>query len=261
MFALKGKVALVTGAASGIGRATAQFLASEGMRVAVADIQETPGAGTVDLITRAGGEAFFVRVDLAEPNGPRDMVAATVQRYGGLDLLHNNAAILRTHETFDHQGEEQWRIMLEINLNAVFVGCRAAVPVMRQRGGGVIINTASMAALMPYGDSMAYAAAKGGVVALSRSMAPLLASEGIRVHALCPAGVQTAILQYSTARATASRAVRGVLDPEDIARAVVYLAQHDEVEPLIMILRRGDSGKPEYIRVGAYAEEPIAGIA
>ncbi|MSQ26223.1 MAG: SDR family oxidoreductase [Dehalococcoidia bacterium] len=261
MYSLHGKVALVTGAASGIGRATAQMLARQGMRVVVADVQDALGAETVALITRAGGEASFVHVDLSEPGSPHAMIDAAVQRYGGLDLLHNNAAILRTHDTFDPQGEEQWRLMLEINLNAVYGGCRAAVPAMRRRGGGVIINTASMAALTPYGDSMAYAAAKGGVLALSRSMAPLLAPENIRVHALCPAGVQTAILQHSTARATAARAVRGVLAPEDIGRAVVYLAQHDEVEPLIMILRRGDSGKPEYIRVGAYAEEHISGIA
>ena len=196
MYSLHGKVALVTGAASGIGRATAQMLAREGMRVVVADVQDIPGAETVSLITRTGGEASFVHVDLSEPGSPHAMVDAAVQRYGGLDLLHNNAAILRTHETFDPQGEEQWRLMIEINLNAVYGGCRAAVPAMRKRGGGVIINTASMAALTPYGDSMAYAAAKEA--ALSPSPARWPPSSLLKASACTPFALRVCRQQFSS---------------------------------------------------------------
>ena len=257
---LKGKVAVITGGASGIGKATAEMLAKEGMRVVVGDIQEPEGREVVAGIRREGGEATFVKVDLAKPAEARALIDTAAQTYGGIDLLHNNAGILRTHESFDDQTEEEWRLIVEINLNSLFNTTKTTIPYLRQRGGGVIVNTASMASIAPNQDSVAYGAAKAGVLGFTRSLAPHLAKDAIRIHAICPAGVQTGILQYSTARAHALRATRGVLAPEDIGRLVLYFARHDELPNGMTVIARNTPRGPEYLRLKDYEGEVIQGI-
>ena len=257
---LKGKVAVVTGGASGIGKATAEMLAKEGAQVVVGDVQEAQGREVVAGIRQAGGEATFVKVDLAKAAEARGLIDTAAQTYGGIDLLHNNAGVLRTHESFEEQTEEEWRWIVEINLNSLYTTTKAVVPYLRQRGGGVIVNTASMASIAPNQDSVAYGAAKSGVLGLTRSLVPHLEKDRIRIHAICPAGVQTGILQFSSVRAHALRAKRGFLAPEDIGRLVLYFARHDELPNGMTVIARMTQRGPEYLRLKEYEGEVIQGV-
>lgn len=257
---LKGKVAVVTGGASGIGKATAEMLAKAGARVVVGDVQEAQGREVVAGIRQAGGEAAFVKVDLAKPAEARGLIDTAAQTYGGIDLLHNNAGVLRTHESFEEQTEEEWRWIVEVNLNSLYTTTKAAVPYLRRRGGGVIVNTASMASIAPNQDSVAYGAAKAGVLGFTRSLAPHLEKDGIRIHNICPAGVWTGIVQYTTARAHALRAQRGALQPEDIGRLVLYFARHDELPNGMTVIAHITPRGPEYRRLREYESDVIEGV-
>jgi len=233
---LKDKVALITGAASGIGRAAALRFAMEGARVVVADIQDTMGEDTATTIRAAGGDATFVHADVSRAADAEAMVEAAVARFSRLDILFNNAGVGK-HIPFEALTEAEWDRIVDINLRGVFLGCRYGVPALRRAGGGVILNTASQSGLQGHPNNQAYCAAKAGVINFTRSLAKDLARHNIRVNAICPGGTDTPILRGYipagespgyVARMLAPRTPFGRLArPEEIAAAALFLVSDD----------------------------------
>lgn len=190
---LDGKVAVITGAGSGIGRASALTFAAEGAAVVVADID---GAAAQAVAAEMGGSAAAVRVDVADPDGCRAMVELAESRFGGLHVLFNNAGIMLPADA-DAVGTDviTWDATFDVNVKGVFLGCKFGIPALRRSGGGSIINTASFVARMGAATpQLAYTASKGAVVAMTRELAVVHAREGIRVNALCPGPLQTELL-------------------------------------------------------------------
>jgi len=232
---LENKVALITGAGGGIGRATALRFAAEGARVVAADFDAAAGRATVEQVGAGGGTAAFVRADVARAADVADMIAFAEQQFGALHVLFNNAGIfpdedgsvLDTDEgTFDR--------VIGVNLKGVFFGCKYGIPALLRAGGGSIINTASFVAVMGSATAQsAYTASKGGVLALTREIAVEFARQGIRANALCPGPVNTPLLQSLLAD-PAARARRIVHLPmgrlaeaEEVANAVLFLASDE----------------------------------
>jgi len=229
---IEGRVAVVTGAGSGIGRATALALARAGAAVVVADIDEAGGVETVGLAHDAGGQASFVRTDVTEPRSLEALFAATEAEHGGLDILHNNAGLVSGEPEWPEITPETLLRVLNVNLGGVVVGTRLAVPVLRRRGGGAIVNTASMAALFPLTPDPIYSATKAGVTMFTRACAPL-AEEGIRVNAVLPGLIDTPLLAKSgdgerwAGWAYAAETMMGLLSPDVVADAVLDLVRDD----------------------------------
>ncbi len=230
-----GKVAIVTGAGSGIGRATAMLLASEGARVTVADISGETSAKVVREIEAAGGAARAQVVDVSDDAGVAAMVADTVAAFGGLDILHNNAAALdqnRNDQDVVSMDLDTWRRVLDVNLTGVMLGCRNAIPPMLERGGGAIVNTASAAAFYGSRSLLAYGTSKAAVVALTQYVATAYSDRGIRCNAVAPGVVVAAEAQAAAGGPMSNRLRRYTLGhlvgrlgyPEEIAAAVAYLA-------------------------------------
>ncbi len=232
---LSGKIALITGAGGGIGRASARAFSREGARVVVVDAVEAAGHATVDEITAAGGTAAFLRADVVRAADVQAMIAFAEARFGALHVLFNNAGIFPDEDgsvvdtdesVFDH--------VVAVNLKGVFLGCKYGIPALLRAGGGSIINTASFVAVMGAATSQsAYTASKGGVLALTREIAIEFARRGIRANALCPGPVNTPLLQSLLAD-PARRARRMVHLPmgrlaeaDEIAAAAVYLASDE----------------------------------
>ena len=193
---LKDKVALITGAAGGIGRETALLFAQEGAHVVAVDINDEGCQETVDQVTAASGQAIAVHADVSRAADCEQMVAAAESEYGALHILFNNAGIM-DHDDSDatQTSEEVWDRTLAINLKGVFLGCKFGIPALRRAGGGSVINTASFVALMGAATpQLAYTASKGGVLAMTRELAIIHARENIRVNALCPGPLRTELL-------------------------------------------------------------------
>ncbi|MFQ5856907.1 MAG: glucose 1-dehydrogenase [Anaerolineae bacterium] len=193
---LKGKVALITGAGSGIGRESALLFANEGAQVVVVDINDPAGNETVEMIQAQGGDATYVHADVSKATDCENMVRAAEETYGELNVLFNNAGIMHSADDNAITTEEDvWDFTMAVNLKGVFFGCKYGVPALRHAGGGSIINTASFVALMGAATpQIAYTASKGGVLALSRELAIVHARENIRVNALCPGPLRTELL-------------------------------------------------------------------
>ncbi len=225
---IDGAVALVTGAASGIGRATAKALAALGAKVLVVDVDDVGGTETARSIDEHGGSARFVQADVASPHGIRTMVEAVHEVFGGVDIVHNNAGIVSGEPHWPDMGLDRIRLMVDINLAAVCMGTQAAIQAMRARGGGAIVNTASAAALRPFSQDPVYGATKAGVVHFTQSCAPF-AAEGIRVNAVLPGLTDTAIVNKTGDGTRPARWLQPRLQnrkriaPEAIAAVVIQL--------------------------------------
>jgi len=194
MALLEGKVGLVTGASSGIGRAVAETFAREGARVLVSDVDERGGAETVERIRAAGGEAQFEAGDVSDPAVGERLVARAVERYGALHLACNNAGIGGAQAPTAEYPVEDWRRILEINLSGAFYGMRAQIPAMLEAGGGAIVNMASILGQVGFANSSGYVAAKHGLVGLTKNAAMEYAAQGVRVNAVGPGFIETPLL-------------------------------------------------------------------
>lgn len=193
---LKDKVALITGAAQGIGRESAWLFAAEGAQVVAADVQDDAGQATVAELQAAGHAACYVHADVSQAADCQRMIAAAEERFGRLDVLFNNAGIMLSGDgDAVSTDEDVWERTMQVNLKGVFLGCKYGIPALRRAGGGSIINTASFVALLGAATpQIAYTASKGGVLALTRELAVIHAREGIRVNALCPGPLRTDLL-------------------------------------------------------------------
>jgi NAD(P)-dependent dehydrogenase (short-subunit alcohol dehydrogenase family) len=232
---LEGKVALITGAASGMGKLAAELFAREGASVVVADMADAAGEATAEGIRVAGGEAAYVHADVSSFADCQEMVGEAVERFGGLHVLYNNAGIFPDDDgSVTETSEETWDRVMRINLKGVFLGCKAGIPAMLESGGGSIINVASFVALMGAATpQIAYTASKGGVLSMTREIAVEFARKGVRANALCPGPIETPLL--APLLADPARRERRLVhipigrfgQPHEVANAALFLASDE----------------------------------
>ena len=247
MARLEGKVAFITGAGTGIGRCTAELFAREGARVAIAEIDGPSGEETAHRIAAAGGEAIAIRTDVGEPESIEAAIRRTVGHWGGLHVLHNNAGGSTGDDANAVEAplEEFWRA-IRLDLFGTFLGCRFGIPEIIRSGGGSVINMASVVALIGFPGRDCYTAAKGGVAALTRSLALQFGRQGVRVNAIAPTVTLTervkALLEGSPAmQAVTEQHLLGLGQPMDMAQAALYLAS-DESRIVTGVVLPVDSG-------------------
>lgn len=232
---LVGKIALITGAAGGMGRAAAGLFASEGAKVVIADVAANAGEEAAREIMAAGGEAVFVRADVSSAADAEAMVRFAVERFGGLNVLYNNAGIFHPDDGGTIETAEGiWDRVIDINLKGVWLACRYGIPALLRSGGGSIINVASFVALVGAATpQIAYTASKGGVLAMTREIAVEYARKRIRANALCPGPIETPMLAelLSDPQRRARRLVHIPIgrfgQAEEVARAALWLASDE----------------------------------
>ena len=226
-----GKVAIVTGAASGIGRASAKLFAQHGAAVVVADVDDEGGAVTVDQIRRAGGEAVFQHTDVASPSDVEAMVNTAVRNYGRLDYAHNNAGIVGAGANIADMSLDVWRRGIDVMLTGVFLGLKYEIPRMLEHGqGGAIVNTASGAGLIGFPGMANYVSAKHGVIGLTKTAALEYGSQGIRVNAICPGTARTGMVEAwiggdpeLEAQVSGLHPIGRIAEPVEIAQTAIWL--------------------------------------
>ncbi|MFO8009577.1 MAG: glucose 1-dehydrogenase [Dehalococcoidia bacterium] len=227
---VEGKIALVTGAASGIGKATAMVLGREGARVVVSDINRDGGRETAGNLNEAGGEAIFIEADVADEEDVKKLIDKTVEKWGRLDCAVNNAGIDGDTALTADCTRENWDKVIGINLTGVFLGMKYQIPQMLKQGKGAIVNIASTMAIVAHQNVPAYVASKHGLVGLTKSTALGYVRENIRVNAVCPGNTRTAILDHVMRERPeiyeslmAATPIDRLAEPEEIGNAVVWL--------------------------------------
>ncbi len=232
---LQDKVALITGAGSGIGRESALLFAAEGARIVVADVTDAAGGETVSQVQARGGQAVYVHADVSRSADCARMVQTAEAQFGRLDILFNNAGIMPgKDDDAVHTEEDVWDLTLAVNAKGVYLGCKHGIPALRRAGGGSIINTASFVALMGAATpQLAYTASKGAVLSMTRELAVIHAREKIRVNVLCPGPLRTELLMkvLDTDAKKQRRLVHIPMgrfgEAAEIARAALYLASDE----------------------------------
>ena len=232
---LADKVALITGAGSGIGRESALLFAREGAKIVAADVDDAGGARVVAEIEAAGGAAVYAHADVSKAADAEGMVRAAEESFGRLDVLFNNAGIMHSDDDNAISTEESvWDLTMNINLKGVFMGCKYGIPALRRAGGGSIINVASFVALMGAATpQLAYTASKGGVLAMTRELAVIHARENIRVNAICPGPLRTELLmKFLNTEAKKQRRLVHIPigrfgEAIEIARSALFLASDE----------------------------------
>ena len=228
----EGKIALVTGGSSGIGRATAIAFAKKGAKVVIASPQEKEGEETVAMIKEVGSEAIFFKTDITQAIEVENLLNQTINTYSRLDYAFNNAGIEGIIRPSIEQTEENWNQVIDINLKGVWLSMKYQIPEMLKNGGGAIVNNSSIAGLIGAPNSSIYCASKHGVIGLTRSLALEQATAGIRINAVCPGFIQTDMIERAfvqtgdseaKAKIVAATPIGRIGQPEEVANAVVWL--------------------------------------
>ena len=247
---LDGKVAIITGAGSGMGRATSLLFAKEGAKVVAADFKAESGQETVKMVKDNGGEAIFVEANVAKEKDVENMVDTAIKTYGKLDILYNNAGIAPSNVPFLELTEEIWDLYMNVNLKGVFFGCQYAIKAFKAAGnGGVIINAAALAGILPSPLKAHYNSTKGGVILLTKSLAIEMAEFGIRVNAIAPGPTMSPMLQNLIDSSTpeylkilySAVPLGRFVKPEDIAKTALFLAS-DESDMITGVILSVDGG-------------------
>ncbi|HEX2109818.1 MAG TPA: SDR family NAD(P)-dependent oxidoreductase [Rubrobacteraceae bacterium] len=230
---LQGKVTIITGAATGIGSATAVLFAREGASVVIADINEDDAQRTVADIEDEGGSARFVQTDVCEAEDMRTLMERAVEEMGGIDVIVNNAGAQRSGAVTEFE-ESEWDLLMRVNPRSCFLGAKYSVPYLRERGGGSIVNVSSLAGLKGGPGMTAYSASKGAIIAFTRALAEELAPDNIRANSVCPGWIDTPFnepaIEFMGGRAQQEEMVQQMVPlkrqgtPEEIAPGILYLA-------------------------------------
>ena len=230
---LEGKVAIITGAATGIGRATALLFAEEGASVIIADVNEDDAQRTVANIEDEGGSARFVQADVSEAEDVQALMERAAEEMGGIDVIVNNAGAQRSGVVTEFE-ESEWDLLMRVNPRSCFLGAKYGVPCLRERGGGSIVNVSSLAGLKGGPGMTAYSASKGAIIAFTRALAEELAPDNIRAYSVCPGWIDTPFnepaIEFMGGRAQQEEMVQQTVPlkrqgtPEEIAPGILYLA-------------------------------------
>ncbi len=233
---LAGRVAVITGGGSGIGRATCLLFAKEGAKVVISDINETLGTSVQQEIESSGYEAIFIKTDVSQANDIKTMIDRTLEHFGRIDILYNNAGIPQEFKLVEEIEEDFVDRIINVNIKGPFLGAKYAVPVMKKQKSGVILFTSSMTGVRPMPGTNLYATTKGAEVTMAKALAVELASYNIRVNALCPVAVDSPMLSSFIANEDKEAGKKELMNkfplgrlvtPEEVASAALYLASDD----------------------------------